>query len=133
MADLTNPVGVSDDFASLFEFLPIGAYRTAPHGEMLRSNPALVRMNGFATEAEHLAALNASADDWYVLPGRREVFREMLARDGQVVGFESEVRRFGDRQSLWVRENAHIVRDTSGRVLYYEGTVEEITDRVQAR
>ncbi len=121
------------DFSTLFEFLPIGAYRTSPDGVMLRSNPALVRLNGFATEAEHLARLNSSVDDWYVQPGRRGEFRQLLERDGQVVGFESEVCRFGSSQHLWVRENAYLVRDASGRVLFYEGTVEEITDRVKAR
>ena len=121
------------DFSTLFEFLPIGAYRTSPEGVMMRSNPALVRLNGFTTEAEHLAALNAHANDWYVQPGRRSEFRRLLERDGSVVGFESEVRRFGRTQCLWVRENAHLVRDAKGRVLFYEGTVEEITDRVQAR
>ena len=124
---------MEQDFSTLFEFLPIGAYRTNPDGVMVRSNPALVRLNGFATEAEHLAALNASVNDWYVQPGRRAEFRRLLERDGRVVGFESEVRRFGSTQSLWVRENAHLVRDAQGRALFYEGTVEEITDRVQAR
>ncbi|MBA4178280.1 MAG: hypothetical protein C0505_17240 [Leptothrix sp. (in: Bacteria)] len=129
----SNHSGVGDDFSSLFEFLPIGAYRTAPNGLLLRSNPALVGMNGFASEAEQLAVLNASLDDWYVQPGRRQEFRRLLERDGQVVGFESEVRRFCDGHALWVRENAHVVRDAAGRVQYYEGTVEEITERVQAR
>ena len=124
---------LDQDFSTLFEFLPIGAYRTSPDGVMLRSNPALVRLNGFATEAEHLAALNASVDDWYVQPGRRSEFRQLLERDGRVVGFESEVCRFGSQQRLWVRENAHLVRDADGRVRFYEGTVEEITDRVNAR
>ena len=41
--------------STLFEFLPIGAYRTSPSGEVLRANAALVRMNGFDNEAEWLA------------------------------------------------------------------------------
>ena len=124
---------MDENFSTLFEFLPIGAYRASPEGVMLRSNPALVRLNGFKSEAEHLAALNASVESWYSTPGRRRQFRERLDRDGRVVGFESEVRRFDGPECLWVRENAHIVRDAAGHVLFYEGTVEEITDRVQAR
>jgi PAS domain-containing protein len=34
---------------------------------------------------------------------------------------------------VWVTENAHVVRDAQGAVLYYEGTIEEITDRVRAQ
>ena len=41
----------NDNFSSLFEFLPIGAYRSTPDGRQLRANPALVRLNGFSSEA----------------------------------------------------------------------------------
>ena len=122
-----------DNFSSLFEFLPIGAYRSSPSGRQLRANPALVRLNGFGSEAEQLAAVDDFGVDWYVEPGRRTEFQTRLKRDGQVRGFESEVYRYRSRERIWVSENAHVVRDPDGAVLYYEGTVEEITDRVNAR
>ena len=121
------------DFSSLFEFLPIGAYRKRPDGVLLRSNPALVRMNGLATEAEHLAIVNGTAQSWYVQPGRHDEFIALLERDGRVVGFEAQARARGNGLLLWVRENAHVVRDADGQVAFYEGTVEEITEHVQAR
>ena len=121
-----------ESFRSLFEFLPIGAYRTALDGRQLRANPALVRMNGFATEAQQLAAA-ADGTRWYVQPGRRAQFLELLHRDGHVVGFESEVMRESDDQRMWIRENAHIVRDAGGTALYYEGTIEDVTALVDAR
>ncbi|RVU49184.1 PAS domain-containing protein [Rubrivivax rivuli] len=122
-----------DDFSSLFEFLPIGAYRKRPDGVLLRSNPALVRMNGLASEAEHLAIVNGAAESWYVQPGRQRLFMELLLRGDRVVGFESEARARGSGRRLWVRENAHAVRGPDGEVLFFEGTVEEITEHVQAR
>jgi len=75
------------DWSSLFEFLPIGAYRNRPDGSQLRANPALVRLNGFATESEHLAADSQPNRPWYADPGRRAQFRALLARDGVVTGF----------------------------------------------
>jgi|GEM_PF-1792681 len=42
------------DFSSLFELLPIGAYRSSPDGAQLRANPALVRLNGYESEQEML-------------------------------------------------------------------------------
>ncbi|MBI5717381.1 MAG: PAS domain-containing protein [Burkholderiales bacterium] len=121
------------DWSSLFEFLPIGAYRNAPDGHQWRANPALVRLNAFATEAEHLAADAQPNNPWYVDPERRAQFRALLARDGVVTGFESEVRRYATGERIWVRENAHAVRDASGAVLFYEGTIEDITPQVNAR
>jgi PAS domain-containing protein len=64
----------SDDFSSLFEFLPIGAYRTRPDGTQLRANPALVRLNGYDSEAELLAGVRDIGIEWYVDPTRRAQF-----------------------------------------------------------
>ena len=121
------------DFSSLFEFLPIGAYRKRPDGVLLRSNPALVQMNGLASEAEHLAIVNGTAESWYVRPERQRLLMELLLREDRVVGFESEARARGNGRQLWVRENAHAVRGADGEVLFFEGTVEEITEHMQAR
>jgi len=122
-----------DDFSTLFNFLPIGAYRSSPQGTQLRANPALARLNGFADEAEQLAAVRDIAGSWYVDPTRRQSFAQAMERDGKVVAFESEVVRYKSREPIWISENAHVVRDDQGAVLYYEGTVEEITDRVHER
>ena len=124
---------LADDFGTLFEFLPIGAYRSSPDGRQLRANPALVRLNGFADEAEQLASVRQLDSAWYVEPGRRQEFRQQLERDGRLIGFESEIFRYKTRERIWISENAHVVRDASGQVLFYEGTVEEITARVRDR
>ena len=113
--------------STLFEFLPIGAYRTSPSGEVLRANAALVRMNGFDNEAEWLASVNQGAHAWYADPLRRQQFRSLLDRDNVVIDFVSEIRSPRRTESLWVREAAHAVRDAHGKLLYYEGTIEDIT------
>ena len=123
----------ADDFWTLFSFLPIGAYRSSPQGRQLRANPALVRLNGFANEAEQLAAVRDIAGNWYVDPARREAFMRALECDGRVVGFESEVCCYKSRERICISENAHVVRDAQGVALYHEGTVEVITDRVRER
>ena len=121
-----------DDFSTLFDFLPIGAYRSTPAGTQLRANAALVALNGYANEAEQLAAVRDIATEWYVDPARRARFARQLERDGFVRGFVSEVYRHKTRERIWVSENSHAVRSADGQVLFYEGTVEEVTDRVKA-
>ena len=120
-------------FGSLFTFLPIGAYRCAVDGTMLHANPALVRLNGFSTEAEFLADVNRLAEDWYMEPGRRQQLQHLLVTQGAVRGLVSAVRQHGTGRLRWVSENAHLVRDADGKALYYEGTVEDITDQVLSR
>jgi PAS domain S-box-containing protein len=120
-----------DDLSSLFEFLPLGAYRAAADGRLLRANPALVALTGATTEAELLQA-SAGGFDWYVDPAQRRQFRSLLERDGAVRGLVSEIYRPKTRERVWVTENAHAVRDAEGRLAFYEGTVEEITGRMLA-
>lgn len=113
--------------ASLFELLPIGAYRSSIEGRQLRANAALVRLNGYDSEAELLAAVNDIAREWYVDPQRRAEFQRLMQRDGAVVDFVSEIYRHRTRERIWIRENAHLVRAADGSALYYEGTVEDIS------
>ena len=122
----------ANDFSSLFEFLPIGAYRSSPAGLQLRANPALVALNGYADEAEQLSGVRDIATEWYVDPQRREQFARALASNGFVRGFVSEIYRHKSRERIWISENAHVVRAADGGVLFYEGTVEDVTARMLA-
>ncbi len=124
----------ADHFATLFEFLPVGAYRSAPDGSFVHANPALARLNGYDNPADLVADVTDIAKEWYVDPQRRADFVAALQRDGRVVAFESEVRRYKTRERIWVREHAHAVRDAQGQMLYFEGTVEDIsTERAAQR
>lgn len=120
-------------FDSLFEFLPVGAYRCAPDGTMLRANPALVALHGFRTEAEFLAEVNRQHWDWYIDTGRRRHFQALLLSQGYVKGLISEVSSIDAGQIRWVSEHAHLVQDEQGTPLYYEGTAEDITEQVLSR
>lgn len=121
----------TDTFQTLFERLPIGAYRSSYGGHQLRANAALVKLNGYASEAEMLPNIGDIATEWYCDPQRRAQFTQLLSDQGQVVDFVSEVYRHKTRERIWVREHAHQVCDAQGLVRYFEGTVQEITDEYQ--
>jgi len=122
---------VSDNFSTLFELLPIGAYRSDPSGVQVRANRAMVALFGFDSEAQMLATTTSRERGWYVQPGRRAEFRERLLAQGTLRDFVSEMRR-PTGETFWISENAHVVRDAQGTVLYHEGTIEDITARIQA-
>ena len=127
MLALATAMPDASDFSTLFDLLPIGAYRSSPAGKQLRANAALVRLNGYTGEAEMLRCVNDIATEWYVDPQQRAEFARRIDVDGQVVDFVSEIYRHKTRERIWIRENAHGVRDADGTVLYFEGTVEDIT------
>jgi diguanylate cyclase (GGDEF)-like protein/PAS domain S-box-containing protein len=119
------------EYRSLFENATFGIYRSSLDGRMLRSNPALVRLNGYESEAEHRAAVNDIAAEWYVDPGRRAEFKRLMARDGRVTDFVSEIHRHKTRERIWISETAWLVTDADGQACY-EGTVIEATERIES-
>ena len=120
------------EYRTIFENAVEGIYRSSLDGRQLRANPALVKLNGYESEAEMLPAVSNIAAEWYVDPHRREEFQHILAGRDSVTDFESEVYRHKTRERIWISETARLVRDQHGAPLYYEGTVQDITARKRA-
>ncbi|HEY1207345.1 MAG: PAS domain S-box protein [Bryobacteraceae bacterium] len=116
-------------YRNLFENAPIGIYRTAPDGRILIANPALVRLLGYGS-FEELAALNLEREG-FEPHYRRDDFKAQLERDGEILGHEATWTT-RDGRTVAIRENARAVRDSAGNILYYEGTVENVTERSRA-
>lgn len=115
-------------FRSLFENATVGLYRTSAGGEILMANPTLIRTLGYAS-FEDIVRVNLAQADVFASNPRR-TFLEQVERDGTINSLEGSWRR-KDGSLVHVRESARVVRDAGGRVLYYEGTVEDITERKQ--
>jgi PAS domain S-box-containing protein len=113
----------------LFENIPSGMYRTTPDGRILMVNPALIRMLGYRS-FEELASRNLEKEG-FAAPYLRAQFRELLEREDEIRGLESAWVRC-DNSIIFIRENAKAVRGEDGTVLYYEGSVEDITERKRA-
>lgn len=115
-------------FRDLIEHLSEGIYTSSLDGQQLSANKALVRLNGYSSEQEMLAAVKDLAKECYADPTRSEAFRAALERDGKVEDFVSEIYRHKTRERIWVTESARLVYDAkSGKPLYYEGSVRDIT------
>ncbi len=115
-------------YRSLFEGLPVGIYRSTPEGRIIDVNPAMVDILGYPDRATMLA-MNATGI--YVNAMQRTHSLAELEREGGASSFEVQMYTY-DRKPIWMRNNARIVRDADGNVLYYEGSLEDITERKQA-
>jgi PAS domain S-box-containing protein len=113
-------------FRSLFENATIGLYRTTPDGRILMANPTLVRMLGYSS-FEELAKRNLE-EEGFEPSYTRSQFRQRIDQEGDLRGIESAWRR-QDGTVLFIRESSKAMRAANGSVLYYEGTVEDITER----
>lgn len=117
-----------EDFRSIFEHAVEGMFRTTPEGRYLQVNPALAHIYGFDSPEELLTHFRDIGSQLYVDPGRREEFVRLLTEQDALFEFESAIRR-KDGTTIWIAENARVVRDEHGRVLRYEGSVIDITQR----
>ncbi len=117
-------------FRTLYENVKIGLYRAAPDGTFLMANRALLSMLGFSSFDE-LTKMKFERKGFQLLSSRK-AFYEAIEKDGEVENFESTWIR-QDRSPVYVRESARAIRDTNGKTLFYDGTVEDITERKRAR
>ena len=113
-------------YRNIFSNSALGIYRTTPDGRILMANPALVGMLGFSS-FEELTRRNLE-EIGYELDESRSVFKENIKRDGEVKGLETVwIKENGE--PLYVSENARAFYDEKGKITFYEGTIEDITQR----
>ena len=126
--DITARKEAERRYRSLFDNAIEGIFRTTADGRYLEANPALAQIYGFDSPEELIATLRDIRRQLYVDPTRREEFMRLVKMHGSITGFESQVYR-KNGEIIWISENARAVFDDAGEVLYYEGTVEDITER----
>lgn len=118
-------------YRAFFEHAIEGIFRTTPDGGYLDVNPALAEIYGYPSPAALMKGLTDIASQLYVDPRRREEFKTLMQTSDRVTDFVSEIRRC-DGSTIWISENARAVRDWTGRLLCYEGTVENVTVKFES-
>ena len=119
-----------ENYYGLFDHLVEGIFRTTPNGNYLLANVALAKIYGYSSPVELMANIKDIANRLYVEPNRREEFVRLMQERDTLTGFESKIFR-KDGSIIWIAENCRAVRDRQGKLLYYEGTVEDITPQRQ--
>lgn len=115
-------------YRSIFENAIEGVFQSTPDGAYLAVNPALARIYGYKSPEDLIVSLRDIRHQLYVEPERRTEFMRLMAEFGSVSNFESRVYR-RDGEIIWISENARAVHDDANALVFYEGTVEAITER----
>lgn len=118
-------------YHGMFDNLVEGVFQTTPDGRFLMANAALARIYGYNSPEELMRDLTDIGRRLYVSPGRREEFIRLMQEHDTLAGFESQIYR-RDGTTIWISENCRAVRDAKCELVYFEGTVEDITQRRQA-
>jgi PAS domain S-box-containing protein len=109
----------------IYENASIGIYRTTPDGQILLSNNALLKILGYKSFDE-LKERNIDKDEFDPDYSRAE-FKKTMEEKGEIFGLEDVWKR-QDGRLVYIRENAKAVRDNQGNILFYDGTIEDITE-----
>jgi PAS domain S-box-containing protein len=117
-----------EKYRSIFENSVDGIFQTTVEGKYLSVNPALARIYGYDSVRQMLQEIVDIQRDLYVNRDRRQQFQVLMEANDTITNFESQVYK-RDRKTIWISENVRAMRDDKGKILYYEGTVEDISQR----
>jgi PAS domain S-box-containing protein len=108
-----------------------GIFQSTPDGHYLMVNNSLARMYGYSSPDELMASVNSIRDEVYADASVRDIFRRCIEKEGSVSGLEYQIKR-KDGSLLWISEFSRVVRDAEGTILYYEGSIQDISARKKA-
>jgi PAS domain S-box-containing protein len=117
-------------YRAFFDHAVEGIFRTTPEGHYLAVNQALADIYGYDGPQALINGLTDIGAQLYADPGRRNEFRALMHANDVVTHFVSEIHHRSGRR-IWISENARAVRDWSGTLLCYEGTVEDVTEKFE--
>jgi PAS domain S-box-containing protein len=117
-------------YRNIFENSVEGIFQSTPQGTYHLVNPAFAQMFGFSSPQEMISAVK-DISKLYVDPRDREKIKKILSGEGVIKNYQAQLKR-KDSTLLWISINAKVIKDTSGKVLYYDGTTEDITERKSA-
>jgi PAS domain S-box-containing protein len=114
---------------SFIDNASVGIYRSTPEGRIIMANPTMLRLTGYDT-FEELEARNLETESYEPSYSRKE-FRDRLERAGTLIGLEAKWKR-RDGSTIFVRETSNVIRGADGSVLYYDGVIEDVSERKRA-
>jgi len=116
------------NYRSIFENALEGIFQSSPEGRFISVNPALAKIYGYDSPEEMLKSITNIGEQLYVDPEKRAEFRSLFVTRDTVKDFEYRCY-CKDGSIIWTQIDARAVRDNDGNVLYYEGMVQDITER----
>jgi PAS domain S-box-containing protein len=129
--DITERKHAEEKYRSIYNNSIEGIFQSTEDGHFLSVNPAMSRIYGYDSPEDMLYNVNDIGDQLYVDSEQRKEVRQRLSGGERLAGYESlEYRK--DGSTFWSSMSAQAIRDENGKVLYYEGSMEDITPRKHA-
>lgn len=121
-----------EKYRNIFERAMEGIFQSTPEGRLISVNPAFARMYGSPSPRRMIEQGDDISEYLYYNPDDRSKIAALLEDPGLVQGFETRMRR-RDGTVFWASINARAVRDAGGKMIYFEGIVEDVTEKKRAK
>lgn len=118
-----------EKLSSIFNNTTIGIYRTTIDGKITTINKAGLKILGFRDFSE-VDDINLNSSFSQKIYDRR-TFIDMFQNKNELTGYEF-VWKDSNGKDVYIRENSKAFRNTMNEIEYFEGTLEDITERVKA-
>ena len=123
---LAKKISESEEkYRELVNNIKIGIFRATPGGKILEANPTVVEMFGYADAAKFL---NVNKTDLFENPDDYKSFLSVLEEKGIVKNEDFTLKR-EDGESFWASITSNAIKDSSGKLIYYDTVIEDITER----
>ncbi|MCX7857723.1 MAG: PAS domain S-box protein [Deltaproteobacteria bacterium] len=119
---------IENKYKDIFENATEGIFQTTREGKILNANPSFAKIHGYSSPEEIIREINDIGNELYVNPKDRQNLIERIENEGRVSNFEVQMYR-KDGTIHWVSINLRAIKDKEGKTLYYEGTMQDITER----
>jgi PAS domain S-box-containing protein len=117
-----------ETYRSIFQNALEGIFQSTLDGRFINVNPAMARIYGYSSPEEMLNSITDISTQIYVDPTGREEFKRQLDQQGEIKNCEYQIYR-KDGSVSWIEENSRAVRSNNGKLLYFEGLIEDINNR----
>ena len=121
-----------DKYRSIFENAVYGIFQTSLDGRILTANPAAARILGYESPEELMSSVSDIGRQLHFDPGDKVRFFRLIHQQGMASDFENRIYR-KDGSIIWVSISARALRDEDGDLTGYEGMMEDVTERKQAK
>jgi PAS domain S-box-containing protein len=123
-----QPLHQGIKYRGIYENAVIGIFPSTPSGRLLSVNPALARLHGYDSPDEMITGVMDLGHQIFVDPQQRREFKGEIEKTGVIRGGEYQVYR-QDGGKFWISVDARVVRDETGAISYFEGFIQDITER----
>ena len=128
--NITERRKAEKDYQSIFENVQEGIFRSTPEGKIILANEAMAKMFGYDSPAEIMADITDAALQLYTYPEDRAKMKAIMEEQNVVRNYEIQFHR-KDGGAFWASATMKAIRNGKDRILYFEGILEDITERKQ--